>query len=115
MKAKKLFFRVDPAIFAVILVGLSAIGLLFYINNVSFHIIKEQQTLLNKIRIANVNTATGHIWLEEYLSGDKSIRVETVLFLFKNRCHAVCITSNEWIHFSDMIHQKRHRYNCLPF
>ena len=72
----------DPALAAIVFIGLISLGLIIYTNNASEHIEAEQNILSTKPRQVGGHISKGHLWLEEYLTGDTTIDVEEVLALF---------------------------------
>ncbi|MFQ5433122.1 MAG: ATP-binding protein [Nitrospinota bacterium] len=61
--------------------GLLSLGLVVYTHVASTYI-ETEQNILFKTRRVGENLANGHLWLEEYLSGDHTLVIEEVLALF---------------------------------
>lgn len=81
-KSLGLLRRADLAVWVVGAVGLISLGLLAYSDSTWRKSVRRYVPLLDNIMQVRVSLATAHLWLEEMITGDQTIRPEQVWALF---------------------------------
>ncbi len=79
----------DPSLVSTVLLGCITLLLIFYLHERTEHIIAEREIYSGDILHANIDIATGHLWLEEYLTGDTTIEIDRTLSLINQSLAAV--------------------------
>ncbi len=82
MKRKNLLTRIGSATWVVAAVGVASLGLLTHGNRAWREDTRRYVPLLDNIKEARVDLVTGHLWLEEMIAGDETVRPEKVWALF---------------------------------
>lgn len=108
-----LFSRSHAAMWAVLLVGLVAAGLLVYKERNWDHLFRTAVPNLRLVLSAKARLAEGHLWFEELVTGDASVSHDAVMKLIQLAHQDVKTLASRWVDGADAFGDHRLNHNEL--